>query len=341
MKTPEIFDFGIVIPLLQWSNYLPYCIQSCLFQEGNHSLHIVVVDKSGDDSVAKLCKAMADVSPSPELIKITYLKSYDSGAPEAINHGMTLLESRMMTWLGSDDMLFPGSLSTIGNFLKFTPSCEWVTGRSLMINDAGVLVPPKIENDVVRAATGFPREAVSLGLHASHRSLPFIQQEGTFWAKSLWEKSGGAVDENLRLAFDFELWTRMAHFAAPTQLNVPLGIFRQRANQLSSDRAGYLREVEAVRSKNKLSQETVRFPFTARGAVAICDSPGNWRTRWVGFRFYSMEKASSPKGGFILEEKLLSLLMRLVRTNRGVRFVSTILRRKQFVDPAKKSPHQS
>lgn len=306
-----------------------------MFQEETFSRHIVVVYKSGDESVAKLLSAVAQLSPNPELIKTSYLKSNDTGPAQAVNRGMNLLQSQMMTWLGSDDMLFPGSLSTIESFLKIFPDCEWVTGRSLIINAAGVLVPPAVDTEVVRSATGFPQEAVSLALHASIRNLPFIQQEGTFWANSLWEKSGGALDENLRLAFDLELWTRMADFGNLTQLNVPLGIFRQRAGQLSSDRGEYFREVQAVRGKIKSRRKGLRFPFSASGPVAISDSSGNWSIRPVLFRFYSRESASSPRGFFILQQKVLRVLKRRIRTSLLVQSASAAVRKRSFLNLSK------
>jgi hypothetical protein len=44
-------------------------------------------------------------------------------------------------------------------------------------------------------------------------TLNFIQQEGTFWSRRLWQRSGGWLDTSLALAGDYELWCRLADHA--------------------------------------------------------------------------------------------------------------------------------
>jgi hypothetical protein len=63
--------------------------------------------------------------------------------------------------------------------------------------------------------------------------IKIIQQESTFWKRSLWNKVGGKLGD-YKLADDFELWLRFSQYASLYCTNAYLGGFRQRTkNQLS------------------------------------------------------------------------------------------------------------
>jgi hypothetical protein len=75
----------------------------------------------------------------------------------------------------------------------------------------------------------------------------FIQQESTFWRRSLWERAGGGIDVSLDLAADFELWGRFYQHAELYGVLAPLGGFRAHGNQKSVLQAsGYMTEAEQV-----------------------------------------------------------------------------------------------
>lgn len=73
----------------------------------------------------------------------------------------------------------------------------------------------------------------------------WIQQESTFWRRSLWESSGGFIDSSLQLAADFELWVRFFQYAELYGVSTPLGGFRHHGNQRSRNQMkAYLAEAE-------------------------------------------------------------------------------------------------
>jgi hypothetical protein len=75
----------------------------------------------------------------------------------------------------------------------------------------------------------------------------YIQQESTFWRRSLWERAGGRVDTALRLAADFELWARFYQHADLHGVLSPLGGFRAHGNQKSVLQVNdYMAEAERV-----------------------------------------------------------------------------------------------
>lgn len=88
-----------------------------------------------------------------------------------------------------------------------------------------------------------------------------IQQETTFWRRSLWERAGGALETRWKLAADFDLWARFFKHAELYAVETPLGGFRRHGDQRSS----LLRE-----TYERESGEILR---AAGGNV-----PGRWRS---------------------------------------------------------------
>ena len=66
---------------------------------------------------------------------------------------------------------------------------------------------------------------------------PIIQQESTFWRRSLWDAAGAALDEGCSLAFDSELWCRFFLHAEHYHLECPIGAYRKVPYSTSIKRA--------------------------------------------------------------------------------------------------------
>jgi hypothetical protein len=87
-----------------------------------------------------------------------------------------------------------------------------------------------------------PRQTLAAGLHDG-RALPFIQQEGTFWRGSLWNRVGG-IDRSFRLAGDWDLWRRFAAEAGHVAIDAVTGSHRRHPGQLTADMGAYYNEVD-------------------------------------------------------------------------------------------------
>ena len=92
--------------------------------------------------------------------------------------------------------------------------------------------------DVVNTISvpGFARSNFLRGEYAPGVHQPegfFIQQESTFWRRSLWEKAGGSLDLTFRLAGDFDLWARFFRHAPLYGLQLPLAVSRTHVTQRS------------------------------------------------------------------------------------------------------------
>ena len=59
----------------------------------------------------------------------------------------------------------------------------------------------------------------------------WLQQESTFWRRSLWERAGGRMDTQWKVAADFELWLRFFQHAELYAVDTTLAGFRQHGDQ--------------------------------------------------------------------------------------------------------------
>jgi hypothetical protein len=71
------------------------------------------------------------------------------------------------------------------------------------------------------------------------RNREFIQQESTFWRRSLWEKAGSYVSHEFGSAGDYELWARFYRHAELVGVDIPLAGFRHQQTQQTSQLAKY------------------------------------------------------------------------------------------------------
>jgi hypothetical protein len=72
-----------------------------------------------------------------------------------------------------------------------------------------------------------------------------VPQESTIFTKELYIKSG-EMNGHLKYAGDFDLWSRFSKNSELISVNIPIGIFRKRNNQMSENQKIYLREVNKI-----------------------------------------------------------------------------------------------
>ena len=212
-KPAEFPKITMVTPSYNQGEYLEECIDSILGQ-GYPNLEYIIMDGGSTDH-------------SPAIIKkyekyLAYRQSEpDGGQYWAVNEGFKRSGGEIMGWLNSDDKLHPGSLSIVSTVFKARREIEWIMGRPTGWDESGNLeycldpLPVWSRNDF------FQRKFGSF----------FIQQESTFWRRSLWDRAGGGLDLGLVHAADFELWARFFRFAQLYSVDALLGGFRRHSEQ--------------------------------------------------------------------------------------------------------------
>jgi glycosyltransferase involved in cell wall biosynthesis len=263
MKTFEksiLPTFTIVTPNLNGGCYLEQTVQSVLNQ-GYPNLEYFVVDGASTDNSLEIIK-------KHESQLANWISEPDKGMYDAINKGFSNSHGEVMAYLNSDDLYAPWTLNLVGEvFLRF-PQIEWLTTNfpSYWDGNANLVLTARVG--------GVNRKWVREGHYLPYSGSSIIQQETTFWRRSLWEKAGGYMDGKFRLAGDAELWLRFAKYAEPYCIEAVLGGFRVHKTQQTKVHAGRLMdEAKQLAIRHKIK------PHRISGFWRSLQSRLHWRLR--------------------------------------------------------------
>lgn len=202
---------SLVTPVFNSARYLEATIRSVLSQEYPNLEYIILDGGSTDDSVEIIRKYESQLH--------AWVSEPDRGMYDAINKGFARSSGELMGWISATDLLHAGSLFVVGGVFRQFPEVEWITGRPTGFNDDGMAV----EVLKLRQWSRIPF------LAGANR---YIQQESTFWRRSLWDRAGGRVDDSRRKASDFELWVRFFRYAKLYPVDALIGGFRSHPDSL-------------------------------------------------------------------------------------------------------------
>ncbi|HKT35396.1 MAG TPA: glycosyltransferase family 2 protein [Nitrospira sp.] len=227
---------SIVTPSFNQAAFLQETMDSVLSQRDPNLEYIVVDGGSTDGSVEIIRNHAAHLAH--------WVSEPDKGQYDAINKGFAKVTGDVMAWINSDDKYTPWCFSIVREIFSRFPDVEWLsTVQALSWNAQG-------QATSINFCGGFNGTSFFRGGNlptAGSFGRRFIQQESTFWRRSLWERAGGRLDTSLRLAADFELWARFYRHSELCGVLAPLGGFRAYGNQKSVLQAAqYMEEAERV-----------------------------------------------------------------------------------------------
>ncbi|TVP83802.1 glycosyltransferase [Thioalkalivibrio sp.] len=227
----------VVTPAFRSAATIAQTIRSIVSQDYDN-FEYFVVDGAGDDTRRILQEHDRHIT--------WWSSEPDDGQYDAICKGFHRATGEILFWLNADDMLLPGALRIVGEVFAQNPGIEWLSSLAPGHFDAAGYYSGH------GAIPGFSHAAFLDGyfLPGIANRGQWIQQESTFFRKSLWDKVARPFD-GVRLAGDFALWCDFQRHAELVGLTYPVSGFRHIAGQRSEDMAAYMAEarpaLEALR----------------------------------------------------------------------------------------------
>ena len=163
--------FSCVVPVKGDRPFFGEAIDSLKAQGLGDNLEIIVQD--------------ADVEP-------------DVGQSDALNKGFAKAKGEWLFWLNADDVLLPGALKKVRDFVsrvERVDRVDWIAGDTVYLDEKGIV------KDVRTDAKWRSWFGKKLSVWPGGPSA--------FFRRELWEKRGGFAAD-LKYAMDIDLWTRWA-----------------------------------------------------------------------------------------------------------------------------------
>jgi len=179
---------SIVTPSYNQGDFIEETIRSILLQ-GYPNLEYFIFDGDSEDNSVEIIRKY-----EPWL---TYWESEkDRGQTHALNKGIERVTGEIFHWLNSDDRLMKGALETAALSFRADPEAVGWVGSGVMIDTAGKVVK-------VVGPRGLLKEELA------RWSENYLCQPAIFINMESLRKIG-PLDESLFIAFDFDLWLKLA-----------------------------------------------------------------------------------------------------------------------------------
>lgn len=221
---PSLPLVSVVMPSLNQARFIEAAVNSVLGQD-YRNVELIVADGGSDDGTVQLLQRKAE-----EDSRLRWFSEPDSGPANAVNKALVRVRGTVVGWLNSDDVYTPGAVLRAVAALEANPAWLMVYGRGQHIDGDS------------KPLDNYPTLPPST-LITQFSEGCFICQPTVFSRRSMWLLLG-KLDENLKVAFDFEYWLR--------------------AFLAFQDRIGFL---DAVQAHSRLHDECITLRL--RGTVAL------------------------------------------------------------------------
>jgi glycosyltransferase involved in cell wall biosynthesis len=244
---------SIVTPSYNQGQFLEAAMRSVLDQN-YPNLEYIVMDGGSTDRSVEIIQKYAD--------RLAYWQSAkDRGQFAAITEGFSRATGEIYAYLNSDDMYMPWAFKTVARIFSELPQVRWLTSRTMVIWNRHD--EPVFTYYGTRLARTWFYRGWSMRNHGEFSG--WIQQEATFWRRSLWQDAGARMDETLYNGGDFELWARFWQHANLVSTTVPLAGYREHIESKTGTTSGK----QDIIGKNfetleRYRDQTVRRPIAVK-----------------------------------------------------------------------------
>jgi glycosyltransferase involved in cell wall biosynthesis len=182
MSTPV---FSIIVPSYNQARFLEANLASILSQDVPEFEVIVHDAASTDGSVDILRNFEGDP-------RLQWASARDFGQAHAINKGLRNARGRILAYLNSDDVYFPGAFSSVLRAFEEDSSALFVYGRAHHLREDGTYMED------------YPTEPWD---YDRLQWICYICQPAVFWRREALDRFG-YFDDTLHFAMDYEFWLR-------------------------------------------------------------------------------------------------------------------------------------
>lgn len=262
--------FTVVTPVRNGERYLDETIRSIRAQTWI-SWEYFIMDAKSTDGTLEIARRHAREDP-----RIQVVSERDGGMYDGVLRGLARGSGTICCWLNADDKMLPWAMELVAEHMQRS-GARWVTGSHGAWDARGRLW-------MVHVVHPYPRDLLRRGMFHGRALGIFVQQESTFFARSLLDEIGPEGRERVRkqkLAGDFILWTEFAKLADLEVIPTVLAGFRFHASNASQNMDLYYREIE---------EAGFRIPGRIRGFL-MRRMYFTWAGHWAHLRYYEWHRA--------------------------------------------------
>lgn len=187
---------SIVTPSFNQGRFIERTIRSVLNQ-GWPNLEYIVVDGASTDGTPEIVRRY-------ERYLSWWVSEPDRGQTDALIKGLDRATGDYVTWVCSDDVLFPGSLEKMVTTLEAHPEAGIVYGGAAFID----------EEDRILKVLSYPDMSPGKLLYERHST---VAQPSSLIRRRTLDDAGG-LDRSLSYCMDYDLWIRLLRQAGCVNL---------------------------------------------------------------------------------------------------------------------------
>lgn len=216
--------------------YIEETMQSVLNQtaikSGRVNLEYFVLDGLSTDNTVEIASRVGGTN-------VNLISAADTGLYDALSRGLQMCSGDVVAYINAGDYYHKSAFDVVLDVMEQKNS-SWLTGLNIIYNDKSQVVD-------VHLPYRYRAKSIQAGFYGT--ILPFIQQESTFWNRTLHRHLDFDRLAKFRYAGDAYLWHAFSKHTQLTIVNTYLAGFRRHAGQLSSG-GNYFKELSELSEKS-------------------------------------------------------------------------------------------
>ena len=223
----SVMKISVLTPSYNQAHFLEENILSAASQGLGESLEHIVMDGGSTDGSVEILRKYSH---------LVWESRKDRGQSHALNKALAVSTGEIVGWVNSDDMLPPGSLSTVLEYFTKYPDRYVLVGGMQMIDE---------ESRLLYTAPG---AIVTYDGLLNGRQC--VQQVSTFFRKEVFDKVGN-FNESLHYCMDHDFFLRAAKEFKYYKSDRDLGTYRRYSEtKTGSNPLGFIKERMSIRRQH-------------------------------------------------------------------------------------------